>query len=47
MGTVMPFRRPAPAGQCRRAPTAEDLVVAQVRLWCAWARVINRIWWGA
>jgi len=47
MGTVMPFHRPAPAAQRREVPCAEELAVAQLRLWCAWARLITRIWWGA
>lgn len=47
MGNVMPFRRSASVEQCRKASEAEDLVVAQVHLWFAWARAVNRIWWGA
>lgn len=47
MGNVIPLRRAASNDQCRRMHDTEDLVVAQVQLWFAWARVVNRIWWGA
>lgn len=47
MGTVMPFRRSAAVEQCRQASEVEDLAVAQVRIWFAWWRVVNRIVWGA
>lgn len=47
MGDVMPFRRSASVDQCRKVTETEELMVAQIRLWFAWVRVVNRIWWGA
>lgn len=47
MGNVIPIQRAASIRQCRRMHETEDLVIAQVQLWFAWARVVNRIMWGA
>ena len=47
MGNVIPIQRAVSIRQCRRVHETEELMVAQVQLWCAWARVVNRIWWGA
>lgn len=47
MGTVMPFRPTASIAQYRKLSSAEELALENLRLWFAWARVVNRIWWGA
>lgn len=47
MGIVIPFQRAQAIEQCRQLTLAEALVQAQVELWFAWARDVNRIWWGA
>lgn len=47
MGQVVPFRRSIAIEQCRRMSGVESLMVSQVQLFFSWARVVNRIWWGA
>jgi len=39
MGQVIPFRRSTAIEPRRRGPAPEDLTIAQMRLWSAWARV--------